>query len=172
MQRILVIGSGGAGKSTFAARLADISGLPLIHLDREYWRPGWVETPEDEWATKVDRLVGKDAWIIDGNYGGTMHHRLKACDTVIFLDIPRPICLQRVVRRRIRFQGRSRADMTNGCPERLTWAFVRWIWRYPQNRRPTILQRLSQLRPDQRSVVLRSGRDIEHFLKTVSIIDV
>ena len=78
LRRVLVIGPGGAGKSTFAARLAQRTGLPLIHLDQHYWRAGWVEPSNDEWLAKVDELVASERWIMDGNFGGTMERRLAA----------------------------------------------------------------------------------------------
>jgi adenylate kinase family enzyme len=167
MRKVLVIGSGGAGKSAFAARLAERTGLPLIHLDALYWKPGWIETPKEEWARTVGELLARDAWVMDGNYGGTMDRRLAACDTVVFLDLPRTICLRRAVRRRITFHGRSRPDMTEGCNERLAWEFVRWIWEYPKKRRPGILARLAALRPDQRAVVLRSPAEVQAFLSSL-----
>jgi adenylate kinase family enzyme len=89
MRRIMVIGSGGAGKSIFSRRLGDVLGIEVIHLDRLHWKPGWAETPKGEWAELVGQLVRGDEWIIDGNYGGTLEVRLGACDTVIFLDLPR-----------------------------------------------------------------------------------
>jgi adenylate kinase family enzyme len=167
MRRVLVIGSGGAGKSTFAARLAGITRLPLIHLDALYWKPGWIEPPKEEWASTVERLLPEPTWVMDGNYGGTLEARIAAADTVIFLDLPRLVCLARVVRRWIRFHGRSRPDMTPGCPERLNWEFLRWIWTYPEKRRPKILQRLGRLRPDQRAVVLTSTAAAAAFLREV-----
>ena len=91
MRRVLVIGSGGAGKSTFAARLAARTGLPLIHLDACFWRSGWDPTPPDEWARRVADLMSRQEWVMDGNYGGTLDARLAACDTVIFLDVPRHV---------------------------------------------------------------------------------
>jgi adenylate kinase family enzyme len=167
MRKVLVIGSGGAGKSVFSARLAERTGLPLIHLDANYWKAGWVPTPKDEWARTVDGLLARDRWVMDGNYGGTMERRLAACDTVVFLDLPRTLCLRRAVMRRIRFHRRARPDMTPGCNERLTWQFVRWIWTYPRERRPGIVQRLAALRPDQRAVVLRSPAEVERFLQSL-----
>lgn len=167
MQRVIVIGSGGAGKSSFAARLAERTGLPLVHLDALYWKPGWVATAPDEWDETVRRLVAGERWIIDGNYSRTMEMRVAACDTVIFLDVPRAVCLWRVVRRRLRFHGRARPDLTEGCPERLTWEFIRWIWSYPAGQRMKVLRRLSALRPDQRAVVLRSAAEVEDFLRSV-----
>ena len=167
MRRILVIGSSGAGKSVFAARLAERTGLPLIHLDAIYWKPGWIKTPKEAWARTVDDLLARDAWVMDGNYAGTMDRRLAACDTVVFLDLPRTVCLWRAVKRRIVFHRRSRPDMTAGCDERLTGQFIRWIWEYPRARRPGVLAKLAALRPGQRAVVLRSTAEIETFLRTL-----
>ncbi|PTL80863.1 DNA topology modulation protein [Vitiosangium sp. GDMCC 1.1324] len=165
MKKVLVIGSGGAGKSTFAARLTAKTGLPLVHLDSVYWRPGWEETPKDEWRRTVERLVAGEAWLMDGNFGGTLELRLAACDTVVFLDLPRTLCLWRVLMRRLRYLGRARPDMSPGCPERLTWKFLHWIWTYPRLRRPEILARLDALRGEKNVVVLRSQREVEEFLK-------
>ena len=167
MRRVLVVGSSGAGKSVFATRLAERTGLPLIHLDAIYWSPGWVKTPKDEWMRTVDGLLARDAWVMDGNYAGTMDRRLAACDTVVFLDLPRTVCLWRAIKRRIVFHGRSRPDMTEGCNERLSWQFIQWIWEYPGKRRPGMLAKLSALRPGQRAIVLRSTAEIETFLRTL-----
>ena len=165
MRRVLVIGSGGAGKSTFAARLGERTGLPVIHLDSLFWRAGWQETPRDVWAARVDELLKRDEWIMDGNYGGTLERRLEACDTVVFLDFPRALCLWRVLKRRARFRGRARPDMAEGCHERLTREFVRWIWTYPRERRPGVLKRLGELGGGRRVFVLRSPREAGRFLE-------
>jgi adenylate kinase family enzyme len=165
MNRILVIGSGGAGKSSFARQLAARTGLPLIHLDAHYWRSGWIEPSKTEWALQVEHLVAGERWIMDGNYGGSIERRLAACDTVIFLDLPRWTCLWRVVRRRIQYHGRERPDMKPGCPERLGLDFLWWIFRYPALRRPAIVKRLAALRPDQRVTVLQSAREVHNFFE-------
>ena len=165
MQRVLVIGSGGAGKSTVAARLGALTGLPVHHLDTLYWQPGWVLTPAPEWARRVAELTAGPAWIMDGNYGGTLEQRLAACDTVLFLDLPRLVCVARVLRRWLRYRGRSRPDMTAGCPERITGEFLRWVWRYPVERRPGVLRRLAAAQAGGVRVVhLRSTREVERFL--------
>lgn len=168
MQRVLVVGAGGAGKSTFAVRLGQRTGLPVVHLDREYWRSGWVEPEPAQWRATIERLIAADRWILDGNFGGTMERRIAACDTIVFLDLPRHLCLWRVLRRRLQYRAAARADMAPGCEERLSLHFLWWIWSYPWRRRPALLRRLQQLRPGQRAVILRSDAEIERFLAEVA----
>jgi adenylate kinase family enzyme len=164
VKRVLVIGTGGSGKSTVARRLAQRTALPLIHLDAHYWRPGWQPTPPDEWHAKVHQILRGQTWIIDGNYGGTLDLRLAACDTVIFLDLPRIVCLWRVLKRQVRYLGRTRPELSPGCPERLSWEFLTWIWTYPSRRRGDILKRLAGLDQLKRVVILRSSAEVEQFI--------
>ena len=167
MNRILVIGSGGAGKSRFARELGNVLELPVVHLDAHYWRPGWVETPRDEWQAKVAELTAQPKWVMDGNYGGTMDARLAASDTVVFLDLPRRVNLWRVLKRRIQFAGRDRPDIAPGCPERFNREFFSWMWNYPSRQRPKILAKIRALGPDQSAVVLRSPREVRTFLESL-----
>lgn len=165
MRRIAVVGCAGAGKSTFARQLGERLGMPVTHLDTLFWRPGWRETPKDEWRETMQRLVREDAWLIDGNYGGTLDERLRRADTVIYLDMPRRLCLWRVLKRSMTHQGRSRPDMAEGCPERLDLKFLTWVWRYPNTSRPKTLAALATKAQQGGNVyVLRSPGDIEDFL--------
>jgi adenylate kinase family enzyme len=164
MQRITVIGSGGAGKSTFSRRLAVQTGLPLVHLDSLYWKPGWIEPSREQWLATVDGIIARPRWILDGNYGGSLDRRLAASDTVIFMDTPVLTCLWRVIRRRLQHRGRARAEMPAGCNERLDPGFILWILGYPIRQRPAIRRRLETLRLDKQVVILRSVDQVEHFL--------
>jgi adenylate kinase family enzyme len=164
MRRILVIGSGGAGKSTLARRLGERLGIEVVHLDALYWRPGWVEPPKEFWRERVAELLRRDAWILDGNYGGTLEQRLAACDAVVFLDLPRTLCLWRVLGRALRHRGRSRPDMAPGCPERLTLDFLRWVWGYRTRTRPKVLRLLAAHAEGRQIVRLRSRAEVEDFL--------
>lgn len=164
MKRVLVIGSGGAGKSTFARRLGALLGLEVVHLDSLYWHPGWVETPKDIWRERVAELLRGDAWVLDGNYSGTLEERLAACDAVIFLDLPRTLCLWRVLKRGLLYRGRSRPDMAPGCPERPTLAFLRWVWQYPARTRPKVLRLLAAYGEGREVFRLRTSAEVEEFL--------
>jgi adenylate kinase family enzyme len=162
---VLVIGSGGAGKSTVARRIAAATGLPLVHLDRLYWHPGWVATPDAEWERVVRDVVAGERWVIDGNYGGTLALRLAAADTVVFLDVPRIRCVMRVLRRGAQHRGQSREDMSPGCPERVSREFLWWIWRYPATRRAGVLALLADFeRSGGRAVVLRNEAEVDLFV--------
>lgn len=167
MRRVLVVGCCGAGKSTFARRLADATGLPLIALDPLYWKPGWAETPKDEWTATVERVIAGERWIIDGNYSGTLARRVEACDTLVFLDVPRRICLDRAVQR-ARNPG-TRPDPIPGCPERLTRDFLRWIWRYERTQRPKMLDLVAGMGAGRRGVALRTDDEIERFLADAAV---
>ena len=166
MQRVAVIGSGGAGKSTFAARLGERTGLPVVHLDREFWRPGWVETPAGEWRRRQEELASGGAWIMDGNYGATLDVRLSRADTVVFFDLPRLVCLRRAVWRALRHRGR--AVQAAGCPERLDPQFLRWVWRYPTRSRPRVVDALERYAGGARLHVVRRRGDTERVLDELS----
>jgi adenylate kinase family enzyme len=160
MQRILVIGSPGAGTSTLASRLAGRLNLPLIHLDRDYFGPGWTMPSKEQWRERVKALAARPAWVMDGNYASTFDLRVPRATAVIWLDLPRWQCSLSVLWRVARNYGRPRPDLGTAGPERFDWSFMRWIWSYPQKMRPKTIRMLERLRPDQGVYVLRSRSDI------------
>ena len=127
MQRVLVIGPCGAGKSTAAVELGRLLGLPVHHLDQLHWRAGWVESSREDLLGALAPILAGERWLIDGNYGGTMAGRLDRADTVVYLDYPTRVCLWRAFGRVRRFHGEARPDMTPGCPERFDWQFFFYI---------------------------------------------
>jgi adenylate kinase family enzyme len=169
MRKVLVIGPGGAGKSTFANKLGKLINLEVLHLDQFYWHSGWVATPKDEWHKTLQYLLSREAWIMDGNYSGTLDIRFTACDTVIFLDLPRAVCLWRVLKRALIYRGKSRPDMAEGCPERLTLEFVLWIWNYSKRTRPKVVRMIESPPDDKKIVWLRSSIEVERFLAVNAI---
>lgn len=167
MKRVVVIGSGGSGKSTFAKQLSERTGIDVIHLDREYWRPNWEKTPVDEWEAKVAEMTSKDSWIMDGNFGGTRKMRMQACDTVIFLDLPRYVCIYRILKRTVLYYGKTRPDMADGCKERLDLEFFLWVWNYPNRGRRRIISELEGC-SEKNVIVLRSRTAASKFLESVN----
>ena len=165
MKRILIIGSGGAGKSTFARSLHEATGIELIHLDKVFWKPNWVETPKDEWKKTVEDLLTKDSWIMDGNFGGTMEMRIAACDTVIFLDLPRTICVWRAYKRVLIYKKNSRPDMAEGCDEKFDLKFLKWIWDYPTRTKPRVEALLKRFQNEKNIIRLKSKSEVEDFLE-------
>lgn len=168
MQRILVVGSGGSGKSTLSVRLGSLLGLPVIHLDALYWSPGWVEPDKKQWAQTVRQVIDQNAWILDGNYSGTLAERIAACDTVVFLDVSRFVCVWRVLKRVVRYRGESRPDMSPGCPERINLPFLLWIWNYPNRSRRKVLELLETMSVTKNVVHLRTQSDVERFIGAIT----
>ena len=167
MKKVLVIGSGGAGKSTFAGRLHKATNLELIHLDKLYWKPNWVETPANEWKKTIENLLKKDSWIMDGNYGGTLAMRLAACDTVIFLDLPRTTCVWQAFKRFLLYKKKTRPDMAEGCAERFDLEFLKWIWNYPTCTKPRVESLLERFQNTKTVIRLQSKKEVEGFLQNI-----
>jgi adenylate kinase family enzyme len=151
VKRVVIVGAGGSGKSTFARRLGGVTGLPLVHLDQLAFRPGWVSVPKDEWRAIQEDLVAGDEWIVDGNRESTMPIRLRRCDTVIFLDYPRVLSTFRALKRQVLYRGRD--IQAEGCPEQINLEFIQWVWQYNSANRPKTLRMIEEHAP--RAVVVR-----------------
>lgn len=146
-QRWLVLGAAGAGKSTLALELSRILGLPIIHLDRHFWRPGWVQPSDEEWDGEVQALSGGEAWIMDGNYSRTLGPRLDRAQAAVLLDPPTFRCLWGVIKRGTWRRGRVRPDMAEGCEEQFPdLEFLRYVATYKWRSRPKVLRRVKEAR--------------------------
>lgn len=168
MQRVLVIGISGAGKSTFSRELAQRTGLPIIHLDKEFWRPGWAQTPRPEWRAKVEELAARERWIMDGNYDSSLDLRLPRADTVAWFDFPMLLCLRRAMWRALRDLNRVRPDMAEGCPERIDLEFLRYIWTFNAKQRPRVVASLEKFGAHIDPVVFRRDGEVAQFLAQLS----
>jgi adenylate kinase family enzyme len=140
MQRVVILGCSGAGKSTFARALGARLGVPVVHLDALFWEPGWKEPQNEAFRARVAAALAGDAWVSDGNYvSRTFDLRLSRADTVIFLHQPRWLCVFRILWRWLTSFGRTRPDLAEGCPENFNWAFFLWTWNFRRKSQPRIL---------------------------------
>lgn len=160
MKKISIIGSCGAGKSTFAKKLSEKLNLPLISLDTCYWKPGWVRTPRDEWRPKVKELVNRDEWVMEGNYQNTFDIKFPASDVIIVLDINRFVCFWRIWKRRIL---KNRADKLDFCEEQITFRLMWWVlWDYSKIGKREIKKYIAKYK-DKKIIILKTNKDIKNF---------
>lgn len=166
MERIMIIGCGGAGKSTLARQLGEKLEIPVVHLDKLFWRPGWNHVTREEFDASVREEMKKEKWIIDGNYNRTVPERLEHCDTVIYLDFSRLACLLGVAKRIITTYGTVRPDMGEDCPERIDWEFLGWVWNFNRKNRAKYHDMLENARGKQ-VFILKNRREVKGYLKRV-----
>ena len=161
--RIAVVGSPGAGKSTLARQLAEITGHPLIHLDYHHWQPGWVPMPKPEFIALQEEWVKGKRWIIDGNYKGSLEIRFAAADLVICLDLPRLLCAWRVIRRHGTQRPDMRPDVVEGSIFRMDFAdFLGFIWNFRRDTMPKILA-LHEKYPGVEFLHVRSAKQAKNI---------
>ena len=145
IRRVAIVGNSGTGKSTLARRLHEVTELPLIHLDREFWRKGWVfENSNSNINRIIDRFNEEGEWIGDGNYQSTRDARFARADTGFFFDYPTHFCLWRVFWRTLKNRGLDRPDCAEGCPERFNWEFFVFVLNYRRDNRPGLVETLKK----------------------------
>jgi adenylate kinase family enzyme len=167
MNKICIVGCGGSGKSTFARKLGELTGLPVLYLDVYFWKAGWVQRNREEWESIVHDLVKKDRWIMDGNFEKTQDIRFENADTIIFLDIPLYKCLINVLKRLIIYRNNKRLDMADGCKESFDFSFYKWIWRFKKTDGKKTMVRLKQLNGQKEIVILRNNKEIDKYLDKI-----
>ncbi|MBQ2546438.1 MAG: topology modulation protein [Clostridia bacterium] len=170
MNRVLVIGGCGAGKTTFAKKLAAITGLPLTHLDVLGWRGDWEKVPRGEFDEALAAVLREERWIIDGNYTRSLPERLRRADMVFWFDLPGIACLAGVVGRVIRNHGQARDDMGGNCRETLDrerFAFFRYALTMNRKIRPRIRAALDDA-PGVEVTVFHARRQADRYLDTLT----
>ncbi|MBT3754908.1 MAG: DNA topology modulation protein [Candidatus Cloacimonetes bacterium] len=170
MKRVIIIGNGGSGKSTFSKKLNKHLNLELIHLDNLFWKQNWEQTPKLEWREIVKEIIQKDNWIIEGNFNSTLELRIERADTIIFFDIPRFICLWNATKRVIKgkYFKVERDDITKGCNEKFDLLFYKWIWNYNKSVRPRYLNLLDSLKSEKRVIIFNNYRAVNRFLEQLN----
>lgn len=166
--KIMIIGSVGSGKSTFARKLGEILHLPVYHLDFYFWKPGWIETPRNEWEEFHNQLVAKERWIIDGHYGRTLDIRMQAADVIILFDLSPLITTYRVIKRRLQYHGKTRPDLNEGCPESIDWQFIMYGWNFRRDKRPGIMEKLKQHSKDKQIILIRTPKEAKLLLRDIT----
>lgn len=164
MKRILVLGNPGSGKSTLAVRLGEILHLPVIHLDKLYWQPGWVELDDERWTARQHELVAGGEWIIDGNYIKTLELRLPYADTIFFHDYSTALSLWRIIGRTFKNYRRTRPDMGNGCREKLDPAFIKFCWQFNRRYKPPIKEKIGRYFKGDDYIVFKRPADVRRYL--------
>jgi adenylate kinase family enzyme len=152
MKRVVIVGRGASGKSTLARRLSEITGLPVIELDKLFWRAGVIATPRDQWIVLQEKLVAEEEWILDGDLGpyDAVDVRLRAADTIILLDFSFVRCAWRAVRR-----SRERAD------------FWRWLLAYRFHSRPVLMQAIAKHAASAELWVVRDPEALRRLIEDV-----
>lgn len=143
--RITIFGLPGSGKSTFSLALQNHRGLPLYHIDRWFWQAGWRERPSDEFRKILAKFIQEDAWIIEGNAMSSLEMRYARAQTVFYFCPPRLVCLFRIFKR-FWEKHPDILDRAEGCPERVSWKLIRYMWQFEKRYSP-LIARLQETYP-------------------------
>ena len=167
--KIAVIGYSGAGKSTLARALGDRYGIPVLHFDRVQFTPNWQERDREEAHRMVHEFMEQPQWVMDGTYSKFEYERrLEEADEIIFMDFPRLTCFFRVWKRYFQFRGGTRADMADGCIEKMDMEFIWWLlWKGRTEKRKDKFQRVIRQYPEK-TVILRNQKEIDRYLEGLS----
>jgi adenylate kinase family enzyme len=167
----MIVGQPGSGKSTLAQALGERSGLPVIHIDKIHWKPGWVERSKAEKTRLCIEAEQGERWIFEGGHSATYPSRLARADMLIWVDRPVALRIWRVLRRALLGLGRTRFDMADGCPERLSSLpeFVGYIWTTRKSGAAKIARLAERAPAGCRVVRLRSDAEVADFVARFSL---
>ena len=170
MERIIIFGFSGGGKSTLARKMGEILGIEPTHFDRLHWLPNWVESTREYKREMIKPVLERDKWIIEGNYCQIYwQERLERADTVIFIDVNRFTCLWQAWKRSRVYKGKTRPDMGEGCTEKFDLEFAKWVFFKGRKKRLNYLETMKMLKDTGKNTyILKSKKDINKFLKGLS----
>lgn len=167
-KKIAIIGNAGSGKTTLALHLKEKLNLPVIHLDKHYWKANWEKRDFDEYLAIHDELCKQNEWIMEGNYSRSFSSRFLHADVIIFLDLSPYQCLWRVLKRLVLNYGKIRQDVPENCPERFSWEFLKWVWNFKNRHRNTIVILLDEYKTQKQIYILKSQKDLRIFIASLN----
>lgn len=162
--KIAIIGSPGAGKTTLALQLREILEIPVFHLERYFWMPDWKKKPGDNRIKILKGIIYHEQWwIIEGTYLRSSGPRLEEADTIIFLDIPPWLCLLHVICRRFK-ERQIRFDLPDGCSSNLRLRYILKVLFFRIRHHQELSQKMHSYELDKNVIWLRSPKEVENFL--------
>lgn len=160
MKKAIVIGCPGSGKTTFAEKLSEYTGLPLFYLDAIWHKPDRTHISRDEYDERLTEIFELNEWIIDGNYSRTIEKRIQMCDTVFLFDLPTDICLQGAISR----LGKARYDVP-WIDTELDPKLKKEIEDFPCKTLPNIYALLDKYKANRQAVIFKSRTEADEYLK-------
>ena len=168
MKKVLVLGCCGAGKSTFSKKLHSILKLKLIHLDKYYHKPNWLEPEKEEWEKVLKQILRRKSFIMDGTYVESLDERIKKSDTIIYLDYSLIKCFFRVIKRVLIDFGKKRSDMAPGCKEEFDLEFLWFVLTFNNKFRKEIIQKLNSVKNKKNVSIFKTDKHADKFLAQIS----
>jgi len=174
MEKIVIVGPPGAGKTTFAKDLGSAFNSKAFHLDRFFWQRDWKRVTEDNRIDTLQNLVREQRWIIEGTYINSSKLHLNAADTIVFLDPPILVCLLRIIKRHFMYHGRThqniraRRDLPEGCTDKLTLLLILKVLLFPLQGRIKLEKNLHKF-PPEKVIQLHSAKEVEDFLANLEL---
>lgn len=167
-QRVMIIGQPGSGKSTLARALGDKLDLPVVHIDKIHWQPGWIERDNTEKDRLCAEVHARAKWIFEGGHSNTWPERIDRADTLICLDFPLRVRSYRILKRRFEYLGATRPDMPENCPENLNWEFMHFVWTTRKANRTKMLEFFNSVPNSKEKYRLHDRSEVDRFLEQIN----
>ncbi len=162
MNRIIVVGPSGAGKTEFSRKLNKILNIPLFHLDNIFWNEDKTHISREDFDLKLNEILNKNSWIIDGDYSRTYEIRFKSADTVFFLDYPKDVCLAGANSR----IGKKRDDLP-WIEEEFDNEFKEWIINWFTEIKPILMNLIDKYKNDKRIIIFNSREEANDYINNL-----